>query len=81
VQPDEDAEHRVQPIRAGKMEGTNGGHAKEKAPNRGRIADLKENAEQLTQLERWRLILSAAFRVFLNGRVIGSTARLESVSG
>jgi len=30
---------------------------------------------------RWRLILSAAFRVFLNGRIIGSTARLESMSG
>ena len=37
---------------------------------------LKTTAEQLSQLTRWRLILSAAFRNFLNGKVIGSTARL-----
>ena len=42
---------------------------------------IKKNAEQLTQLARWRLILSAAFRVFLNGRIIGSTARLVSGTG
>jgi len=42
---------------------------------------IKETAEQLTQLARWRLILSAAFRVFLGGRIIGSTARLESATG
>ncbi|HWD99818.1 MAG TPA: hypothetical protein VG345_12300, partial [Bryobacteraceae bacterium] len=37
---------------------------------------LKTTAEQLSQLTRWQLILSAAFRNFLNGKVIGSTARL-----
>jgi hypothetical protein len=42
---------------------------------------IKETTEQLTQLARWRLILSAAFRVFLNGRMIGSTARLASATG
>jgi len=42
---------------------------------------IKRTAEQLSQVARWRLILSAAFRVFLNGRIIGSTARLESMSG
>jgi hypothetical protein len=42
---------------------------------------IKETAEQLTQPARWRLILSAAFRVFLNGRMIGSTARLASATG
>jgi len=42
---------------------------------------IKAATEQLTQLARWRLILSAAFRVFLNGRMIGSTARLASETG
>jgi len=42
---------------------------------------IKETTEQFTQLARWRLILSAAFRVFLNGRMIGSTARLASQPG
>ena len=42
---------------------------------------IKETTEQLTQLARWRLILSAAFRVFLNGKMIGSTARLVSEAG
>ena len=37
---------------------------------------IKMNAEQLTQLGRWHLILSEAFRVFLNGKVLGSTARM-----
>jgi hypothetical protein len=37
---------------------------------------IKDAAEQLTRLARWRLILSAAFRVFLGGRMIGTTARL-----
>jgi hypothetical protein len=37
---------------------------------------LKATAEQLTEAERWKLILSAAFRHFLGGRVIGSTGRL-----
>jgi hypothetical protein len=37
---------------------------------------LKTTAEQLSQPARWRLILSAAFRNFLQGKVIGSTGRL-----
>jgi Transposase DDE domain group 1 len=37
---------------------------------------IKAIAEQLTQLARWRLILSAAFRIFLGGKIIGATARL-----
>jgi hypothetical protein len=35
----------------------------------------------LTQRERWKLILSAAFRVFLGGKVLGSTARLGDAPG
>jgi hypothetical protein len=37
---------------------------------------IKTTAEQFTQRERWTLILSAAFRQFLGGKVIGSTGRL-----
>ena len=47
----------------------------------GFFKTIKETTEQLTPLARWRLILSAAFRVFLNGRMIGSTARLTSLTG
>jgi hypothetical protein len=47
----------------------------------GFFKTIKETTEQLTQRARWRLILSAAFRVFLNGRMIGSTARLASETG
>jgi hypothetical protein len=42
---------------------------------------IKATAEQLTQSERWKLILSAAFRYFLGGRVIGSTGRLADATG
>jgi hypothetical protein len=35
----------------------------------------------LTQKERWKLILSAAFRHFLGGKVIGSTGRLADATG
>ena len=42
---------------------------------------IKETAEQLTQPARWRLILSAAFRGFLGGKSIGSTARLAPATG
>jgi hypothetical protein len=42
---------------------------------------LKANAEQLTQPARWRLILSAAFRAFLGGRVLGSRAKLAEAIG
>src|SRR5258705_5711578 len=37
---------------------------------------IKTTAEQLTQSQRWALILSAAFRQFLGGRVLGSPGRL-----
>jgi hypothetical protein len=37
---------------------------------------IKTTAEQLTQGERWRLILSAAFRSFLGGKVLGRAGRL-----
>ena len=47
----------------------------------GFFKTIRETTEQLTQLARWRLILSAAFRVFLKGRMIGSTARLVSETG
>jgi hypothetical protein len=39
----------------------------------GFLKRIKATAEQLTQTLRWRLILSAAFQVFLRGRVLGST--------
>ena len=37
---------------------------------------IKANAEQLLPLERWRLILSAAFQQFLCGKVLGGTGKL-----
>jgi Transposase DDE domain group 1 len=42
----------------------------------GFLQRIRASAEQFTQGERWILILSAAFRLFFGGRVIGSTARL-----
>jgi len=42
---------------------------------------LKTTAEQLSQRDRWRLILSAAFQFFLRGRVLGSTGRLVEATG
>jgi hypothetical protein len=42
----------------------------------GLLKRIKATAEQLTQGDRWKLILSAAFRQFLGGKVIGSTGRL-----
>jgi hypothetical protein len=42
---------------------------------------IKTIAEQLTQRERWKLILSAAFREFLGGKVIGSPGRLADAFG
>ena len=47
----------------------------------GFLKRIKRTAEQLTQGERWKLILSAAFRHFLGGKVIGSTGRLADVLG
>jgi hypothetical protein len=42
----------------------------------GLLKRIKATAEQLTQGDRWKLILSVAFRQFLGGKVIGSTGRL-----
>src|SRR6266702_1103167 len=42
---------------------------------------IKASAEQLTQTDRWRLILSAAFQNFLRGKVLGSTGRLAEDTG
>jgi hypothetical protein len=47
----------------------------------GFLKRIRTTAEQLTQRERWKLILSAAFRQFLGGRVIGSTGRLADATG
>jgi hypothetical protein len=47
----------------------------------GFLKRIKTIAEQLTQRERWKLILSAAFRQFLGGKVIGSTGRLADAPG
>jgi hypothetical protein len=41
---------------------------------------IKATAEQLTQADRWRLILSAAFQVFLRGKVLRGTARLAETT-
>ena len=45
------------------------------------LKQVKVTAEQLTQGDRWKLILSAAFRHFLGGKVIGSTGRLVDALG
>jgi len=42
---------------------------------------IKMTAEQLTQVARWRLILSAAFQQFLHGRVLGSVGHLAEATG
>jgi hypothetical protein len=47
----------------------------------GFLKRIKTTAEQLTQAERWTLILSAAFRYFFGGRVIGRTGRLADATG
>jgi hypothetical protein len=47
----------------------------------GFLKRIKMSAEQLTDKERWKLILSAAFRQFLGGKVIGSTGRLADAPG
>ena len=47
----------------------------------GFLKRIKTTAEQLTQVDRWKLILSAAFRYFLGGKVIGSTGRLADAPG
>ena len=47
----------------------------------GFLKRIKMIAEQLSQGERWKLILSAAFRYFLGGKVIGSTGRMADATG
>jgi Transposase DDE domain group 1 len=47
----------------------------------GFLKRIRTSAEQLTQPQRWKLILSAAFRQFLGGRVIGSPGRLADATG
>ncbi len=42
---------------------------------------IKTSAEQLNQIERWCLILSAAFQIFLRGRVLGNAGRLAETTG
>jgi hypothetical protein len=42
------------------------------------LRDLTKNAEQLTGLHRWRLILTEAFKKFLQGRPLRSPPRLAS---
>jgi hypothetical protein len=47
----------------------------------GFLKRIKASAEQLTQADRWRLILSAAFQNFLRGKILGSTGRLAQAMG
>ena len=47
----------------------------------GFLKRIKTTAEQLTQVARWRLILSAAFQNFLRGRVLGSVGHLAEATG
>jgi hypothetical protein len=42
---------------------------------------LCNNAEQFTQPRRWNVILSAAFRFFLHGKILGDTRRLAQATG
>jgi hypothetical protein len=50
---------------------------------RGFEGQLLEHSvfRSMTQAERWKLILSAAFRQFLGGKVIGSNGRLADAPG
>jgi hypothetical protein len=47
----------------------------------GFLKRIKTTAEQLSQAERWRLILSAAFQAFLRGKLLGSTGQLAQATG
>ena len=47
----------------------------------GFLKRVKATAEQLTQVARWRLILSAAFQYFLRGKVLGSVGHLAEATG
>ena len=46
----------------------------------GFLKGIKQNAEQLTQTARWRFILSAAFRHFLHGKVLGTGRSLATAT-
>ena len=45
------------------------------------LNEIKVSAEQLTQNQKWTWILSAAFRQFLGGKVLGSPGRLAEATG
>jgi hypothetical protein len=47
----------------------------------GFLKRIKTTAEQLTQVARWRLILSVAFQYFLRGKVLGSVGQLAEATG
>jgi hypothetical protein len=47
----------------------------------GFLKRISSSAEQWTQSMRWRLILSAAFRFFLHGKVLRSTPRFATATG
>ena len=44
----------------------------------GFLKRIKTTAEQLTQTDRWRLILSTAFQYFLRGKMLGGIGRLAA---
>ena len=45
------------------------------------LQEIKSIAEQLAKKDTWSLILSAAFRHFLGGKVLGSPGRLAEAVG
>ena len=47
----------------------------------GFLKRIQKTAEQLTQWDRWKLILSAAFRQLLGGKVLGNSGRLTDSPG
>ena len=47
----------------------------------GFLKQIKVIAEQLGQREKWKLILSAAFRYLLGGKIIGSPGRMADAVG
>ena len=47
----------------------------------GFLKRIKATAEQFSPGDRWKLILSAAFRNFLGGKVLGSPGRLADATG
>ena len=45
------------------------------------LKGIKATTEQLTQSEKWTIILSTAFRHFLGGKALGSPGRLTEATG